>query len=391
MSQEEKIQKKKKIIASLLKVKTINLAKAEKIYESFEKTDFIFKRVLTGNNENIYAFDKKINGLFLNFKNYGIKYEDVVNAAIKQPQLFYQSPDTIKNNVWGVIEKFEEEKLSSKGYVKVAFEKPQLLCFSSETIERNIRGVAQKFEKNGLTTKKYLSFALKNPQLFHMLPDTIEKNILGVVDKFKDEGLSFDKYFNAVLKAPTLFYQSSDTVAGNINAVVEKFEKDGLENKDYLKAALKQPSLFYQNPKTVESNIKGVVNKFKLDGLTMESYLKAALRNPSLLSQSPDTIVEHIQIIKEMVADKVVSGKNDVFRVISGRSSVLSFSNDNLRLRHIYGHALKNNQKKIRKLSSLLSMPRPEVEDKLIDELGAKSNEVLRLRKMNMFKYRGKC
>ncbi|MEM1535115.1 MAG: hypothetical protein QW199_01085 [Candidatus Pacearchaeota archaeon] len=154
-----------------------------------------------------------------------------------------------------VIEAFSDEDLTYNEYLQAALKQPQLFCRSPDTIEFNIRDLVRRFEPEGLTTKPYLKAALKRPSLFYQSPDTIEFNIRDLVRRFEPEGLTTKAYLKAALKEPQLFCQSPKTIEFNIRDLVRRFEPEGLTVKAYLKAALKQPQLFCLSPDTIEQHI----------------------------------------------------------------------------------------------------------------------------------------
>ena len=59
-------------------------------------------------------------------------------------------------------------------FVNAALRQPQLFCLSYETLDKNITESVKKFkvEKN-----EFVNAALRQPQLFYQSPDTLDKNI----------------------------------------------------------------------------------------------------------------------------------------------------------------------------------------------------------------------
>ena len=86
------------------------------------------------------------------FKKEGLTTNDYLEACIKRPQLFYQSPKTIEKNVRDLVKRFEKEGLSSHDYIKACIKLPPLFCLSYETMAEHIK--AYMFvDKNNLGYK----------------------------------------------------------------------------------------------------------------------------------------------------------------------------------------------------------------------------------------------
>jgi len=306
--------------------------------------DFFRETSKTG---SIFDFKSKITRVVKLFKDHGLTIEDYLNkAALKQPQLFIQSP---------------------------------------KKIEGRIKGVVKKFKKYGLTIEEYLNkAALPMPQLFCQLPDTIEGNILGVVDKFKDHGLTVKKYLECALEQPPLFVQLPNTIEDNILGVVKKFKDCSLTAKEYLtRAALRKPQLFCQSPDTIERNIRDVVENCKDRGLLVEKYLELVLDSPSLFSMKPTTISSHLDIMFEMCDKNLVSFEdNDLFGSIQGTSLSLGFENWMSRL--LFCLIVEKEGPRRPYLSSLMRYPRAKIDQKIIDYFGPDSMALYMYRELGI-------
>ncbi len=146
-----------------------------------------------------------IRGVVKAFKKHGLTEEAYVKAALKPPVLFDRSSAKIIDNVRGMVKEFSAltEKvrvktslgiartktvpvLTEKAYVEAALKKPGLFVQSPEKMVDNIRGVVKEFEAQGLTEVKYVKAALRQPQLFTHVSTRIAKNIRDVVKEFKD-------------------------------------------------------------------------------------------------------------------------------------------------------------------------------------------------------------
>ncbi|RLE46178.1 hypothetical protein DRJ22_02545, partial [Candidatus Woesearchaeota archaeon] len=60
---------------------------------------------------------------------------------LKQPQLFYQSPNTIHNNITQLTKKFQKQGLTTKQYLQAALKTPSLFSQSPKAIRRHIRWI----------------------------------------------------------------------------------------------------------------------------------------------------------------------------------------------------------------------------------------------------------
>jgi hypothetical protein len=206
-------------------------------------------------DSTIFDFEPKIRAVVERFADDGLITRDYLQAALKYPSLFYQSPATIAGNIAGVVDRFADDGLTAKDYVLAALKDPSLFSRSSATIAASIAGVVERFANDGLTTRDYLHAALKYQSLFYIKPATIAGNIARVVEQFAEDGLTTKSYLQAVVKGPSLFYQCPETITGNITGVVERFASHGLTTRDYLHTALKQPQLFVQAPATITRHI----------------------------------------------------------------------------------------------------------------------------------------
>lgn len=260
-------------------------------------------------DSDYYDFKKKVNVIVDHFKDDGVTTYSFLKSAKKYPQLLYQSPQTIINNVEQVI-----------GY----------------------------FKDNGLLQEGYLKAAVKVPSLFYQNPKTVIGNIESVVSTFKNNGLTLNSYLKAASKSPTLFSSSPARIISNVKEVVKAFNNEDLSIDDYLKAALKQPSLFSISSQKIRSNIEQVANNFKEDGLTVKSHLKNALKQPSLFYQSPETISGHINLFKKLYEKgritvnhvpfdaKSSTPYQPLYDCFSTQPSLLCRSDLNIQLRNLY-------------------------------------------------------
>ncbi|MEM2173643.1 MAG: hypothetical protein QXJ34_01420 [Candidatus Pacearchaeota archaeon] len=163
------------------------------------KTDVEFIDPIKADS-SFWNFRSKLEKVIEAFSDEDLTYNEYLQAALKQPQLFCRSPDTIEFNIRDLVRRFEPEGLTTKPYLKAALKRPQLFCLSPDTIESNIRNLVRRFEPEGLTTKAYLKAALKQPQLFCQSPDTIEQHIHFVQELEKRGVIKIPSKYGSVLE-----------------------------------------------------------------------------------------------------------------------------------------------------------------------------------------------
>ena len=157
-----------------------------------------------------------------------ITFERYLEAACRQPQLLYQSPNSIESNIRDLVALFSEEKLTVGRYLQAALEQPSLFCLLPKTVKGNISRVVERFRDEQLTTAQYLKAALRKPQLFYSDPDNVKSNIQDLVKSFSNDGLTQTQYLTAALKHPQLFYQDPETIAGHINLMITMYHEGHL-------------------------------------------------------------------------------------------------------------------------------------------------------------------
>mgnify|MGYP003534191126 CR=1 FL=1 len=89
-----------------------------------------------------------------------IEEKEFVKAALEQPNLFYQYPETLHNNIKNSSKLF---KVSEETFVKAALKHPQLFYQNSETLYQNINNTAQKFN---IDKDILVKAAFRHPGLF---------------------------------------------------------------------------------------------------------------------------------------------------------------------------------------------------------------------------------
>ena len=325
----------------------------------------------------LFDFAKKISAVEQRFEADGMATSDYLQAALKQPQLFYQSPATIIANIEDVAGHFRDQGVTLTDYLRAALKQPSLFYQSPATIIANIAGVAGHFRDRSLTLTDYLRAALKQPSLFYQSPATIIANIAGVAGHFRDQGLTLDNYLRAAVRQPQLFYRSPAAIIANIEGVAAHFGDQSLTLTDFLRAAVRQPQLFYQSPATIISNIAGVAGHFRDQGLTLDNYLRAAVRQPQLFYQSPATIIRHVALIINLHHQGWLTFPGEaiappahplklMFDYLVKNPLLLCLSDDNYALREAYARLTGNRFNG----TSLLTRPRHQLEQEFAAAFG---------------------
>lgn len=324
----------------------------EKCLPFLRKTsNFINARQLAKNSP-FWNFNSKIaqTAKFLD-----INKKDFMSAALKFPQLFYQTPKTIDDNVTQVASLL---KIDKTDYIKIALKRPQLFSRKPETVDKNISQTAKLL---GIDKDFFIKVALKQPPLFSRKPETINSNITKVANLLH---INKNCYVKAALKKPSLFYQKFETIIGNITQAATLL---GIDKDIYIKAALKQPQLFYQKPETINSNITRTAKLLDID---KDCYISTALMQPSLFYLNPNTVYHHACLMKEFNNQNIIIP--NVQRNYLNKPNLLCLSNDNFKLRLTFAkHTNIKNQNSF----ALLRQSRKEIERKMIEILGFSSDK----------------
>lgn len=141
---------------------------------------------------SILKISDDINALAEIFQHDDISKDALVRAALKHPDLFFADPNTVKENVAGMVTRFAAEGLTRHEYAQAALGHPQLFGQRPETLESNIRDFVKPFEVEGLTVSDYLhKAALNQPSLFSMSPDTTATHLRIIIDTYKKGLIKF--------------------------------------------------------------------------------------------------------------------------------------------------------------------------------------------------------
>lgn len=237
---------------------------------------------------------------------------------LEAPSLLFLPASTIEDNIKSLCRFPGLPAIDEETYRRAALKQPRLLCLRPQTIADNIRGLVNHLALCGregkplLKCREYIAAALKRPQLLYQLPETLAANVSGVVSHpaLKDDDgkplFTTETYLQTALKKPQLFLHAPETVVEHVTrflrhpAFADENGNSLIKAGDYRKAVLRHPALLLQNPDLAAANISGVVNHPLLataDGSPLTSraeYVRAALKQASLFIITPDTVVGKI-------------------------------------------------------------------------------------------------
>jgi F0F1-type ATP synthase membrane subunit c/vacuolar-type H+-ATPase subunit K len=119
---------------------------------------------------------------------------------------------------------------------------PQLLCSVPETLNRNAEVSATLL---GITKQAFVAAAMKQPSLFRRKPETLGVNADNSASLL---GITKQAFVAAALKQPSLFGQMPEKLDGNAAGSASLL---GITKQAFIAAALKQPQLLCLNPETL--------------------------------------------------------------------------------------------------------------------------------------------
>lgn len=171
-------------------------------------------------DSSLFDYAGKINRFVKNFADAGLDCRAYVGACIKQPQLFYQSPETLTKNVDEMVQLFTKDGLDYESWIASCVAQPSLFYQSPKTLEKNIDDVVVMFEEYGLDRATYLAACIKQPTLFYQSPDTVGRHIhymmamvdLGILsqDKMDQTSGPYADLFQKMMKYPVTMGLADD-------------------------------------------------------------------------------------------------------------------------------------------------------------------------------------
>lgn len=136
--------------------------------------------VYLSKTSTVFLYSKKINDVVLIFEKNGLTIDKYLPAALKQPQLFCQSPDTIAANINGVVAQFKDRGLTVEKYLPAALKQPPLFYQPHSLLWNTILGYPA-----------LLSFADENfiLRMDHSMRSNIHHNKFSLLTKTKSKVL----------------------------------------------------------------------------------------------------------------------------------------------------------------------------------------------------------
>jgi|GEM_PF-5410875 len=317
---------------------------------------------------------------------FGISEEKMVEATLKQRQLFILPWDTIKERV----EKIEDYFGISKNAVLTQ----SLLSSLPETLKKNIEEMAKLFS---ISEEKMIKAASSYTTLFTQKPETLKKNIeemaklLGISEEnmlkaalkqprffslpyniIKERAKEIEELLgiskNDVLKRPALLTRSPEILNKNIKEMAKFL---GIPKEKMVKAALKCQRLFTQKPETLKKNIEKTA---KLFGISKEKMVEAALKYPQIFPQKPETLKKNFNYIKA-VHEKGFINSEDLVRGILKSPVILTVASTNTILRAIYMFTNKLDPQKLTSFFRIKSLTRKQIEEEVVQYYQDKNTE----------------
>ena len=149
---------------------------------------------------------------------------------MRKPQLFYQKPETLKQNIAESANVFE---ISERNFIKAALIQPSLFYQKANTLKQNLIDIAKAFD---LSEKEMIKFALKQPTLFQLNPENIRKKIKinnfyhKIYDKYGKKNIQFEKEsIEAIYLKPLIYFIRKNfegNLAVNKKNIVDIIEKN---------------------------------------------------------------------------------------------------------------------------------------------------------------------
>ncbi len=309
-----------------------SLSKATKGVQ--KRLGFFADKYTVSEKSELFDFEGKVDSVVKRFAACGLKRSEYIIAAIKEPRLFIQNPDTIIESVEKLEQYCSESGITRGAYLRAILAKqPGLACKNPATMISHVEGVLNRFNEDGLTRQEYVTAAVKQPALFALKPETIVNNVEGVLRHFSPDGLARPVYLHAAAKHPSLFTLNPAKIIGNVENVVREFASEGLSCKDYLHAVIRQPSLLGLKPSTIIAHIRLISEMYKNNNISnsksghvgerdaIVAALQIALKNPIILGLSDENLMLRMiyqsTFAKKTVAEIFSKTRNDVERELT--------------------------------------------------------------------------
>lgn len=215
----------------------------------------------------IVAQDEKV--LFDKIKNssklLGMSESDFIYCGLKNPQLFYQYPETLNKN----IEDFcDLAKIDKQVYVKAVKLQPTLITNGAASLMKKLEDNSKLL---GIPQEEYIKFALNLPRLFH-----ITTNILKTKKEYymKELNINEDKFINLVKANPAILTADMKNAVHKIK-FYEYYKKYRTEQNDKMVFYTNKIDLLYE--KILLILLKKHYGRYKIN---KENMLEKIKTNP---------------------------------------------------------------------------------------------------------------
>lgn len=185
------------------------------------------------------------------------------------------------SNYWNFKEKISETSsllgIDKTLLIKAALENHQIFYQSPQTLNQNIRSAAELFD---VPLDRMIKAALRRPSIFSRLPETLFSNIQTLADL---TGLDFEDLIDSAMDQPNLMTQCPQTLNDNIEKLSKILK---VTKSQVLQAALIHPPLFYRSPETIGQNVRAIQAARRAGFIDSSDVVCDLLKRPLLLGLS---------------------------------------------------------------------------------------------------------
>jgi hypothetical protein len=170
--------------------------------------------------------------------------EDVIKAGLIHPNMLYQKPETLKQNLEKLAILLE---CGEKALIKAGLKQPPIFYQKPETLKQNVEKLAKLLECD---EKTLIKAGLRHPYILCQKPETLKQNVEKLANLLECDEKALIK---VGLRQPPILYQKPETIKQNVKKLAILLKRD---EKDLIKIGLRQPAIFYQKPETLAHRVK---------------------------------------------------------------------------------------------------------------------------------------
>ena len=201
-------------------------------------------------------------------------------------------------------------KIPEQEFVKAALKQPSLFYQKPETLKMNVKTSADLFK---ISEQEFVKAALRQSQLFYQKPETLKMNIKTSADLFK---IPEQEFVKAALRQSPLFFQKPETLKYNISQVAKML---GIKQENVISLAKTYPPIFCLKPETTVKKVKLIQYYKKLQGKDNNKLSFRMVSNESIFK---DILV---CLLKQSSGNKSINSKNFIDYIISNPDKVFEF------------------------------------------------------------------